>query len=194
MIKHTVTVLLMIYLLTGASFAEDAGDVTFPGHLTVENVDLVLNGSGIRTKKLGFVTVKPYAAALFLKEKTDDGVAVVNADAPMAIRIYITTSLMNFQRISKAAREAFERSTSGNTRSIQKEIDEMIEAFKGDINTDDIYDFVYLPGVGTCIYKQGQKKTVVKGLGFKKALFSIWLGPRPVMDALKNRMLGRPVR
>lgn len=190
MFKKLILACLMVSLLAAPALAVDAEDVTFPETLKLENVDLLFNGSGIRTKKLGFVTVEPYVAALFLKEKMHDGDSVVNADAPMAIRLYITSSLINSKRMSKSTREGFERSTGGNTKPIKNEIDDMISVFKEDINPDDVYDLVYVPGVGTCIYKQGQKKTVVKGFAFKKALFGIWLGDKPTLKAMKEGMLG----
>ena len=190
MLKRIVMACLMVCLAAGSSFAVDAEDVKFPEHLKLENVDLLFNGSGIRKKKVGFVTIKPYVAALFLKEKMADGNAVVSADAPMAIRLYITSSLISSKKMSKSTRDGFKRSTKGNTKPIQKEIDDMIAVFKEDINPDDIYDLVYVPGVGTSIYKQGEKKTVVKGLAFKQALFGIWLGQAPTLETMKAGMLG----
>ena len=190
MVKKIALALGMVLLLAGSSFAVDAKDVTFPETLSLESVDLVFNGAGIRTKKVGFITVEPYVAALFLKERMADAQEVVAADAPMAIRLYITSSLISSKKMSRSTREGFERSTGGKTEAIQKEIDDMISVFKEDINPDDIYDLVYVPGVGTCIYKQGKKKTVVKGHAFKKALFGIWLGEKPTLETMKAGMLG----
>jgi hypothetical protein len=190
MFKRIVMVLLALCLTTGTAFAVDAKDVKFPAQLTLDSVDLVFNGSGIRVKKIGFVKVKPYVAALFLKEKNADADAVVNADAPMAIRLYITSKLISSDKMTKSTRAGFEKSTKGNTAPIQKEIDAMMDVFKDKINIDDVYDMVYVPGTGTCIYKQGEKKTTIEGLEFKKALFGIWLGAEPVLDTMKAGMLG----
>ncbi len=67
MLKRIVMALMMVCLMAGTSFAVDAEDVAFPELLKLENVDLMFNGSGIRSKKIGFVTIEPYVAALFLK-------------------------------------------------------------------------------------------------------------------------------
>lgn len=191
MFKRIAMVLLALCLATGTAFAVDAKDVTFPEQIKLENVDLVLNGSGIRVKKVGFVKVEPYVAALFLTEKMADGEAVISADTPMAIRLYITSKLISSKKMSKSTREGFERSTNGNTAPIQNEIDEMMAVFSEKINVDDVYDMVYIPGTGTCIYKQGEKKTTIKGFEFKKALFGIWLGTQPTTEDLKAGMLGQ---
>lgn len=190
MCKRIVMVILALCLATGSAFALEAKDVTFPKQINLENTDLVLNGSGIRVKKIGFVTVEPYVAALFLKEKTKDGNAVVGADAPMAIRLHITSKLISSDKMTASTREGFELSTNGNTAPIKKEIDAMLAVFKEKINVDDVYDMVYVPGVGTSIYKKGVKKTTVKGVEFKKALFGIWLGSKPVLESMKAGMLG----
>jgi len=191
MFKRIVMVLLVLCLATGTAFAVDAKDVTFPDQLKLENVELVFNGSGIRIKKIGFVKVKPYVAALFLQEKTADGDTVVSADAPMAIRLYITSKLISSKKMTKSTREGFEKSTNGNTAPIEKEIDAMMNVFKEKINVDDVYDMVYVPGTGTCIYKQGEKKATIEGLEFKKALFGIWLGAKPTLETMKAGMLGQ---
>lgn len=192
MFKRFVMALLALCLATGTALAVDAQDVTFPEQLNLENVELVYNGSGIRIKKIGFVKVKPYVAALFLQEKTADGEAVVSADAPMAIRLYITSKLISSSKMTKSTREGFELSTNGNTAPIEKEINEMMDVFKEKINVDDIYDMVYIPGAGTAIYKQGEKKATIEGLAFKQALFGIWLGAKPALETMKAGMLGQP--
>ncbi|WP_300672664.1 chalcone isomerase family protein [Desulfoluna sp.] len=192
MFKRIVMVLLALCLATGTAFAVDAKDVKFPEQLKLENVELVFNGSGIRIKKIGFIKVKPYVAALFLQEKTEDGDAVVSGDAPMAIRLYITSKLISSDKMTKSTREGFELSTNGNTAPIEKEIDAMMDVFKEKINVDDIYDMVYVPGAGTCIYKQGEKKATIEGLAFKQALFGIWLGAKPTLETMKAGMLGQP--
>jgi len=187
MCKRIVMILLALCLATGTAFAVDAKDVTFPEKVTFEDVNLVFNGSGIRVKSF----VKPYVAALFLQEKNSDGEAVVKADAPMAIRLYITSKLITSKKMSKSTRKGFKTSTNGNTAPIQAEIDQMMEVFSEKIHVDDIYDMVYVPGIGTSIYKQGEKKATIKGYEFKKALFGIWLGAKPTTEALKAGMLGQ---
>ena len=191
MFKRIVTVFLALCFATGTAFAVDAQDVTFPEQLQIENVDLVFNGSGIRIKKVAFVKIKPYVAALFLEAKMADGEAVVSGDAPMAIRLYITSKLISSEKMTKSTREGFELSTNGNTAPIKDEIDAMMAVFSEKINVDDIYDMVYVPGTGTCIYKQGEKKATIKGLEFKQALFGIWLGTKPTLETMKAGMLGQ---
>ena len=55
----------------------------------------------------------------------------------------------------------------------------------------DVYDFVYVPGKGVEIYKNGQMASTIQGLEFKKALFGIWLCNKPAQESLKEEMLGK---
>ena len=50
---------------------------------------------------------------------------------------------------------------------------------------------VYKPGVGTVFYKNKEKRGVISGAKFKKALFGIWLGDKPADKKLKLKLLGK---
>jgi Chalcone isomerase-like len=52
-----------------------------------------------------------------------------------------------------------------------------------------VLDFTYLPGAGTLLCDQGQQMTI-PGKDFADALFSAWLGTKPVNAALKRELLG----
>ena len=49
--------------------------------------------------------------------------------------------------------------------------------------------FTYLPGAGTLVRGQGREMTI-PGKDFADALFSVWLGPKPVNGSLKRKLLG----
>ena len=49
-------------------------------------------------------------------------------------------------------------------------------------------DFTYLPGAGTLMRCQGRELTI-PGKDFAEALFSTWLGPKPVNATLKRELL-----
>ena len=65
----------------------------------------------------------------------------------------------------------------------------MIAAFVKPLNPGTSYTLAYEPGVGTTMYRNAEVAVVVEGLEFKKALFGIWLGDKPVQANLKKGML-----
>lgn len=184
--KPLILLLSLLPFLT-ASAQVEINDVTLPAKLDKEGTALVLNGAGIR-KKLFF---KVYVGGLYLQEKTSDANKIINADAPMAIRLHITSGMVSSDNMSESTREGFEASTDGNTAPLQDRIDAFISNFSDDeIVENDIFDLYYVPGAGIKSYKNGKYVSTVKGFDFKKALFGIWLSDNPADEDLKEEMLG----
>ncbi len=190
MIKKLTVAVLSLLMVSSVAFASGAKDIKLPGQMKSGVSDLLLNGSGIRIKKIGFMKLDLYVAGLYLTQKSTDVEAMTVKDEGMAIKLHITSKMINSKRMSKATNEGFETSTGGNTAAIKSEINDMIGVFKDGIKVGDVYDLVYVPQVGTQIFKNGELKTTVKGLEFKKALFGIWVGEKAVQKDLKQGMAG----
>jgi len=158
----------------------------FPDTMQAGPVTLVLNGAGVRKKF--FIPV--YRAGLYLKQKSNDAHAILAADEPMAIRLIITSSLVTPEKMTKATREGFQKSTGGNTAPIAADIEKMIGVFKQGIEDGDVFDMIYQPETGTRFFRNDEEKGSVAGAAFKKALFGIWISSDPVQKNLKNALLG----
>ncbi len=184
--KTIMTLLLTVFLLQGQAQIT-LNNVTLPATLNYAEKDLTLNGGGIRTKLI----FKLYTAGLYMDAKSSDAKAIINSDKTMAIRMVITSNKINSNNMSEAIEEGFSKSTNGNNAVIQNKIDELIKTFSADpIKVGNIFDLVYVPGTGVQSYKNGELKTTIKGLEFKKALYGIWLSENPVGSELKKGLLG----
>ena len=146
---------------------------------------LTLNGAGVRSKFF----LDLYIGALYLNAKSSDADTVIAADEAMTIRLYITSSLIDGEKMSAATLDGFVKSTGGNLAPIQKEVDSLISAFRDAVEDKDVFDLQYVPGQGVSVIRNGEVKVVVPGLAFKQALFGIWLSEDPVQDDLKEDML-----
>lgn len=164
-----------------------AAEQSLPETLQIGSDSLVLNGAGIRKK--WFVSV--YHAGLYLKGKNNDAHAILAAEEPMALRLVISSSLVTPEKMSKATREGFQKSTGGNTAPIAAEIEQMINVFKMGIADGDVFDLIYQPGTGTRFLKNNEEKGAAPGAAFKKALFGIWISSDPVQKSLKKALLGQ---
>jgi len=185
-LKKTLWVFFAIFFLTSSAFAAEVGGINMPNTLKAGGTDLVLNGAGIRTKFF----LKVYVTGLYLKQKNNDARNILNADEPMAVRLHITSGLVDSEKMESAVREGFEKSTNGNIAPIKNKIEGFINIFRSKINKNDVYEFFYLPDKGVEVYKNGVLSAVIKGLEFKKDLFGIWLGDKPAQADLKEIMLG----
>ena len=166
--------------------AKDAG---VPKKLAYEGSELILNGSGLRSKY--FVPV--YICGLYLPEKNKNANEIINSEGPVAVRLHIVSRLITRDNMERVVREGFLRSVNGKTAGIQKQIDELMMNFKKTpVAVDDTYDMWYMPGKGLQGYKNGKPwgDIIVCGQEYKSALIGIWLSANPIDAKLKNEMLG----
>lgn len=177
--------LFICLALTPLAQAKVVNDVEIADSITVADQTLVLNGVGVRSKFF----LNLYTAALYLQQASNEGEVVIASDKPMTIRLQITSSLIDGEKMSEATLDGFVKSTNGNLTPIQKEVELLISAFRDAVEDGDIFDLQYVPGVGTTVIRNGEVKVVVPGLSFKQALFGIWLSEDPVQDDLKEDML-----
>lgn len=154
--------------------------------------ELVLNGTGVRTKAL-LGTV--YYLALYVPEslKGKDAKTIIEANEPMAMILTIDSRLLTRERFLEATIEGFKKAAESGYSSPKKQA--FIDQFKSiNFTKGDIIRFYYTPGALTSEFKvkaTGETKTVgtIAGIDIKKALFAIWLGPNPVQASLKESLL-----
>jgi hypothetical protein len=187
MFKKILGILLAIAVLATSAYALEVGGVKLPDTLSAGGKNLVLNGAGIRTKFF----IKVYVAGLYLGQKGSNAQAIVNADEVMAVRLQVISGLVDSKKMEKATMEGFESATDGNIAPIKAQIDQFMGlTFKEKTAVNDYFDFINVPGKGVEVYKNGTLKGTIEGLAFKKALYGIWLGDKPVQADLKDLMLG----
>lgn len=209
--KIIVTLLALVLSLGGLSAQTTISGVKLPAKLGFSGTTRELNGAGTRTKYF----VKVYVGALYLKEKTKDAQAIIDADKPMSIRLQIISSMLTNEVMVKYIREGFSRSLAGKIEPYKEHIDLICEVFSSEpTKVGDVYDIHYTPGVGVSASKNGKPyifkalkdkmgrpyaivlkytkngQDALPGLGFKKGLFGIWLSKDPVDPKLKDGMLG----
>lgn len=160
--------------------------IEIPESLKTNSTKLLLNGAGVREKFF----LDLYVGALYLKKRTKIAKSIINSKEDMAIRLYITSSMITSKKMRNAVNEGFENSTKDNITPIKKEIGEFVSVFKDEINDGDIFEMIYVDSLGTKIIKNGKPSALIKGHKFKEALFGIWLCDDPAQESLKEDMLG----
>lgn len=149
-----------------------------------QDIKLVLNGQGVRDKFF----MDLYECGLYLTQKSKDATQIIEEDKPMSLKLHIVSSLITSEKMENATRDGFKKSTNGNTKSLNLEIEAFINVFS-DLKDNDKYNFFYLPNTGVKIYKNENLVSTIKGIEFKKALFGIWLGTEPAQESLKEDLL-----
>ncbi|TYT75861.1 chalcone isomerase family protein [Desulfobotulus mexicanus] len=181
-----ILVFLAVCLMAIPAMAnQKVGGVDLSGTMILEGENLILNGAGIR--KRAFMNL--YVGALYVKEKSSNATTLINADAPMAIRLHITSGMITRERMLDAINEGFDAATGGNITPIKPQIDTLNGFFNDEIKDGDLIELAYTPASGVIMSKNGETRGSIEGLDFKKALFAIWLGDKPADNRLKRDML-----
>jgi len=180
-----IVFLIALMICTNVAVAQTkVGDVTLPNTVTLSGEEMNLNGAGMREK----MWIDLYAGGLYVQTKSSDAAVVINADAPMAMKLHIVSGMVSQSKMIGAVTDGFENSTSGKATTVERA--DFIACFNEEITKKDVFDIVYAAG-NTKVYKNGKEKGSVGGLEFKKALFGIWLGKKPADKDLKKGMLGK---
>ena len=178
---------LISLILAPCGYSLEIGGSVLPDSLVAGNERLILNGGGLR-KKFFF---KIYAGGLYLAEKSSDAKQIIQANAPMAIRMHFIYDGVSADKLIEAWNEGFSAATGGKTGSLQGSIDKFNGFFTQEAKQGDVYDIIYTPEEGTRVYIKDRLMGVIPGLDFKQAVFAVWLGEEPADQNLKQGMLGR---
>ena len=122
MLRITMSLLACLAIAPLAQ-AKMVNDVDVADKIQVADQSLTLNGAGVRSKFF----LDLYVGALYLNNHSADANATVAADEAMTIRLHITSSLINGEKMSDATLDGFVKSTGGNIAPIQKEVDSYCE-------------------------------------------------------------------
>ncbi len=184
-----VTFLMLVALISMASASAQirvGNKAILPYEQTFAETELKLNGAGLRE----MLWIDLYAGGLYLQSTSKDPRKILDADETMAIKLNIVSGFVTQKKMIKAVRDGFQKATFGNTKALDERINKFIKFFSEPIVKNDIFDLVYIKGVGVKAYKNDKELGVIEGRDFKYALFKIWLGDEPASEALKKGMLG----
>ena len=159
--------------------------VTLPDTVQVGSKKLVLNGLGLRKKYM----VKVYVAGLYLEQKSSDSAAILKADTPKRIVMHFVRGVTKNQ-IVDGFNESFENNTPDAKQTMKAEIDQFLSAIDLVHDGDEIL-LTYLPGTGTIVAINSKEKVTISAPAFAPVLFSVWLGPKPPNQEMKEGLLGR---
>ncbi len=182
-VKYVILALISGTFIFSLNAAEIEG-IRFSDVYMADNTKLRLNGVGL----LRYWGFKAYVGAFYLEE----GVSPDNFMSDTAKRI----ELEYFRSIKgKDFGPATNKSIAKNVDS--KTFDRLRPQIKfhnslyQDVQPGDRYSLTYVPGRGTELALNGEPKGIIKGAEFAAAVFSIWLGPKPMSETFKKQLLGR---
>lgn len=172
---------------SSSSFAKEKDGVTVPDTMKVGDTELKLNGLGTRVKNIVFVGVNVYVAALYLEKPSKSAQEVISSDQTKRVVMVMLRDLEK-QAIIDAVRDGFKQNAGAQMAQLQPRLDKFLALIDTDFKKGDRFVVTYVPGKGTQLSGAGEK-AAIEGKDFADALFSVWLGNKPVDDALKKALL-----
>ena len=179
-------VIIFVILSIGLFSAPIYSSTEIPKTIVYKDSKLFLNGQGTRV----IFFMKVYEGSLYLETKSSNPEEIVNNNAPMAVRIDVTSEMVTADAMKKALSDGLEKSTNSNTGPILKQITQLASSFNSAVTSGDFYEFIYIPDIGIHVLKNNELVELISGFDFKKAFFGIFLSNNPIQKNLKKSMLG----
>lgn len=174
--------------LVTSGHAAQSDDVVLPDQIRIDGVEqpLLLNGAGVREKF--FVDV--YVAALYLP-RTQQGVGSLLSNPPAnRVMMHFVYREVTKKKLGDAWREGFRNNLTVDAyTALAARLERFIGLF-GDMHAGDYVWLDHLPGQGTRVSINGRQVGMIAGTDFNSALLAVWVGKKPVTQALKKAMVG----
>ena len=176
--------LVALLAVAFSSRAAELEGLHFAERVRVEEHELDLRGLALLRYRIVF---RAYVAAFYLPPQTPSDAAL--SDVPKRLEIEYFWALEGAD-IARLGEEIVARNVShADFEKLQERLSRIGAVYR-DIQVGDRYALNYAPGVGTELALNGEPLVTIPGADFAKAYFSIWLGPRPLDEALKRSLLG----
>lgn len=163
--------------------------VKFEPSVMVGGQQLTLNGAGLRTRL--FFNV--YAAGLYVAHKSADATTLLMQDGARRVSITMLRDV-DADTFAGALADGLKANHSAEQMAALKaQLDQLLAIFKqvGEAKKGDVIQLDWAPDSGTRVLVNGQPRgDPIVGAPFFAALLRVWLGDRPVDEALKKAMLG----
>jgi len=192
-IASMFVLLILLLPVTAGAIVEPDTKMEFDDTVTIDsevgNYNLIVTGVGLREKT--FMKVNVYVIVSYAIEgaklEGDQGVALLNLDAPKMIRMDLVRGFSR-EKLVNAFKDVIVKNYD-DLSPFQAEMDEFFAYFKNDAEEGDKLVFTYLPSVGLKTTLNGEDQGVITNFEFVKALWTVWFGEKPANDGLKKDLL-----
>ncbi len=188
MIKKIVLTLLITSCLS--LLALEIEGIKFPDSTQIEGKTFVLNGAGLRIKKVAFIGVKVYAAGLYLENKEKSPEKILNESVSKCLVMKFIYSSVSKEKLSEAFEEGFLNNNPVLTEKLRPQVNQFL-SFWSEMKEGDEAKIIYTPSSGTTVIIKEKVAGKILGGDFSRLLFSVWLGNSPPNKELKDGLLGR---
>lgn len=181
--RRFMVFLLVLLWVFPASASVNIEGVSFEQRRKVVDTELQLTGTALLTWALLFDV---YVGGFYLPEEKQE--SNWTDDVPKVLEI---AYLRNFKAedFSSSSDQLLRENLPPEKYSVLADrLQEFYQLFR-DIKKGDRYSLVYHPAIGTELRLNGEPLGRVAGHDFAVAYFGLWLGPDPIDEAFRDRLL-----
>ena len=187
--KFSIAITITILALISGTFtfqlkAAEIEGIRFNNAYVAESTKLWLTGVGL----LRYWGFKAYVGAFYVEE----GASVDSwmSDTAKRIELEYFRSIKG-KDFGPATNKSIAKNVDSKTFDRLRPQIEYHNSLYQDVQPGDRYSLTYVPGRGTELALNGEPKGIIEGAEFAAAVFSIWLGPKPMNETFKKQLLGR---
>ena len=189
MFNRVILILVTICSCFSATAKEVAGvELEEVARLSVENTELILNGSTVRREAQHAV----YVGGLYLKEQANSYEQIISDPNPKRFLLFCSTNGISSGKLINAWEQGF--AINYSAEEITK-LEPMIKTFnnvwKSGLKVGDEVWVDFIPDEGTKISINGDLVAKIAGDEFYHAFLKTWLGPHPFNRKMKDALLGK---
>ena len=174
--------IIMLMVAPGLQAAEIEG-VTFRERFEVNGTDLDIRGTGL-FRYLKFI--KAYVGALYMP--ADVPSEEVLSDTPKRLEVEYFYAIKG-EDFGPATNKVMAQNVDAETFERLKPLVEYHNSLYQDVEPGDRYSLTYVPGKGTELALNDEPLGTIEGAEFAAAVFSMWLGEKPMNKAFKTQLL-----
>ncbi len=182
---------IFLMLFSGSHFAGalQVGQADFPDSYEEDigekkPLKIKLLGAGLAR----FMAFKIIAIGLYVEEEATS--ADVNNDIYKRIEVEYFYKVSGNDLIKTTNKGILDNINQEVLQELQERIDQVNSYFE-DVEAGDRYTFSYRPGIGTEIALNGRSLGTIEGIDFANALFSVYIGDKPMDERVKKSLLKR---
>jgi len=187
---RVASICLAMAFAYGQALADQRTVANLESRASLEGVDLVLNGAGLRN----FLFLDVYVMALYLPKRLSDANAVLKQDLPRSVRITLLRDVSAERDVGFLMAGLEANNTPEELAAIQVQLEQFLRMIRamGTIAKGSVLQLDYLPNVGTRVWLNQRLLNTVPGAAFNRSVLKIWLGEQPTQENLKKALLGEP--
>lgn len=159
-----------------------------PAQFVTADVDLVLNGAGIRN----YLFFDIYRVALYLPQRQSDVRQVLHDELPRRVQITLLRDISAERDVDFLMAGLEDNNSAEELAAIQAPVEQFLNIIRrmGKVPKGHVVLLDYQPAVGTRVWLNRRLLGVVPGAAFNRSLLKIWLGENPIAKDLKRALLG----